>query len=124
ILKNAYVKARYTYFDRHYSSFDPLSSSGENEGRQSWELPSFGLTSFYLGYRFDFDKVKLGLNFIVDNAFDVLYIADGQNNGSSSLVTVDYVSGQPEATQGFDANSASVYIGVPRTFSISAILTL
>lgn len=123
-MKNAYVKARYTHFDRHYSRFDPLFLTNEDKGRQSWELPSFGLTSFYLGYRFDFDKVQLGFNFIVDNAFDVLYIADGQNNGGSSLVSVDYVNGQPEATQGFDANSASVYIGVPRTFSISAVLTL
>ena len=122
--KNAYVKVRYTYFGRYFSDFDPLSLVNENKGRQSWQIPSFGLTSIFAGYRFDFEKFQLGFSASIENLFNVIYLADASNNNGSALVTTDYLNSQQEATNQFDANSASVYIGLPRTFSISAVLTL
>ena len=122
--KNAYIKTRYTYFDRHYSNFDPLQLQDDRRGKQSWKMPGYGLVSVFGGYRFDWDKVHLDFNLIVDNLFDVRYLADGQNNEGTALVTTDYLIGQPLATVTFDANSTAVYFGLPRMFSISARLTL
>ena len=125
-MKNAYLKGRYVYFDKHYSNFDPLFLSDGNEGRQSWKIPGYGLTSIFAGYRFDFSKVSLDLNLIVENIFNVRYISDASNNEGDALVTANYLSGEATqaATQAFDANSASVYFGLPRTFSISLKATL
>lgn len=128
VIKNGYIKARYTYFGKYYTSFDPIglrvTQNGDFRGQQSWKLPDYGLVSFFAGYRFDWNNVKLDLNFVVDNLFDVMYIADGQNNAGGSLVTTDYLSSPQVATNSFDANSTSVYIGLPRTFAISAKFTL
>jgi len=130
-VKNAYIKGRYTFFDKHYSDFDPLQLQFEKKGRQSWKIPAYGLMSVFAGYRYNFDKVALELNFIVDNLFDIRYIADATNNDGGALVTADYLPpsnpeliGTQEATVSFDANSTSVYFGLPRTFSISLKATL
>lgn len=122
-VKNGYVKLRYMYFGRYYSDFDPLSLVNENKGRQSWQIPSYGIASLYAGYRFDFNKVQLSFNASVENLFDKLYLADASNNNGSALVTTNYLDSQQEVTNNFDANSSSVYVGLPRRFSISAILT-
>lgn len=127
-IKNGYIKARYTYFGKYYSSFDPLglrvTQNGDFRGQQSWKLPSYGIVNLFAGYRFEFDKFDLGLNFVVDNLFNVNYIADGQNNAGGALVTTDYLNSPQVATNSFDANSTAVYFGLQRTFSISATFTL
>lgn len=123
-IKNAYVKGRFTYFAKHFSNFDPLQLQFEKKGRQSWQMPSYALVSLFAGYRFEFDNFDLDIIGIVDNVFDVRYIADGQNNDGPALVTTDYLNNPPQATVAFDANSTSVYFGLPRTFSISAKFTL
>ena len=48
--KNIYIKPRYTVFSRHYADFDPFSLNGENEGRQSWQIPTYGLLDLHAGY--------------------------------------------------------------------------
>ena len=123
-VKNAYIKGRYTYFAKHYSDFDPLQLQFEKKGRQSWKIPAYGLMSLFAGYRYDFDKVSLELNLIVDNLFDIRYIADATNNAGGALVTTDYLQSPPQATVAFDANSTAVYFGLPRMFSISLKATL
>lgn len=120
--KHAYIKARYTYFDKHYSDFDPLQLKADDPnkaGRQSWKIPGYGLTSLFAGYRFDLSGAKLDLNLAVDNLFDIRYIADAQNNAGTALVYADYLSGTPQATVSFDANSTAVYFGLPRVISVS-----
>ena len=120
--KDAYIKARYTYFDKHYSNFDPLQLHADNEqraGRQSWKIPAYGLTSLFVGYRIDLHGTMLDINVAVDNLFDIRYIADAQNNEGTALVYADYLKGSPEATVSFDANSTAVYFGLPRVMSLS-----
>ncbi|RFC54999.1 TonB-dependent receptor [Brumimicrobium aurantiacum] len=93
-----YFKAGYTYFDRYYSDFDPFSldvSSG-NGGKESWQIPSYGLLSLHAGYRFKFQKSSLVLRGNVFNALNSLYISDARNNQNGS---------------GFDAASAGVFFG-------------
>lgn len=120
--KDAYIKVRYTHFDKHYSNFDPLQLHADNPnraGRQSWKLPGYGMTGLYAGYRFDLNGTKLDVNVAVDNLFDIRYIADGQNNEGTALVYTDYLNGTREATVNFDANSTGVYFGLPRVVSVS-----
>ena len=120
----AYVQARYTYFARYYTDFDPLQLQGVKAGRQSWQMPNFGLTSLIAGYNFKVSKVRFDLNFIIDNLFDIKYLADGENNVGNALVTTNYLNSPPQATVAFDANSSAVYFGLPRTFGITVKATL
>ncbi len=79
----------------------------------------------FAGYRYDFDKVSLEFNFIVDNLFDTRYIADATNNAGGCSRYTDYLNSPPrKPTVAFDANSTAVYFGLPRTFSISLKATL
>lgn len=97
-IRRLYFKAGYTYFDRYYSDFDPfsLSVSSGNGGKESWQVPSYGILSFHTGYRFKFEKSSLVLRGNVFNALNTMYISDARNNQDGS---------------DFDANSADVFFG-------------
>lgn len=96
--KGFYVKAGYTYFDRYFSDFDPfsLSVASGNGGKESWQIPSYGLLSFHTGYRFKFENSSLVLRGNVFNALNSLYISDARNNQNGSA---------------FDAGSSGVFFG-------------
>ena len=66
-VKNAYLKLKYTYFDRYYASFDPFTLTGVNGGKESWQIPSYGLLDAHAGYRFKFEKSSLNLSGSVFN---------------------------------------------------------
>lgn len=97
-LPRFYVKAGYTYFGRYYSDFDPfsLSVANGNGGRESWQIPSYGVLSFHTGYRFKFEKSSLVLRGNVFNALNTMYISDARNNQNGSS---------------FDATSSGVFFG-------------
>lgn len=109
-IKRAYVKLKYTYFDRYYSDFDPFSLTGpeatdeEGNGRESWQIPSYGIMSIHAGYRFKFEKSSLNIRANVFNVLNSLYISDATNNRNGS---------------DFDANSAGVFVGQGTRFNIS-----
>ncbi len=107
-----YVKPRYTFFDRFYSDFDPFSLFGENEGRESWELPSYGLVDLHLGYTMDYNDSKIDFRLSAFNLLNKVYIMSGQNNGALA----DWYFRDPNrqyafTENNFDAASASVYMG-------------
>lgn len=106
-MRNGYVKIKYTFFDRYYSSFDPFSLTGSNGGRESWKIPSYGLMSIHAGYRVKFKNSTLNFKANVFNALNSLYISDARNNGHQ------------DGSEGFDANSATVFFGQGTTFNIS-----
>ena len=106
-MRNGYVKIKYTFFDRYYSSFDPFSLTGLNGGRESWKIPSYGLMSIHAGYRVKFKNSTLNFKANVFNALNSLYISDARNNGHQ------------DGSEGFDANSATVFFGQGTTFNIS-----
>lgn len=99
-VKRAYIKVRYTIFDRYYSDFDPFSLNGANAGRESWRLPTYGLMDLHVGYSFRIKK-KYGLSIrgSLLNVLNTKYISDAQNNGFDS------------PTDNFDAQSADVFFG-------------
>lgn len=114
-IKDFYVKARYTFFSRYYSDFDPLSlvvtydlqgdTVTNNQDRESWQLPSYGLLDFFTGYEFKTASVggrelRCGINATISNVLNTIYVSDAQNGAY------------------FDASSALVYMGMGRRFSL------
>ncbi len=120
-IKGLYVKGQFTRFSRYYSDFEPLSLNGSEEAsnpdgspRDSWIIPDYYMMDAHAGYRFRLtDKVGLNLRLSVLNVFDNMYISDARNNDSYN----------PYNTNGFDANSASVFYGLGRRWSTSLQLT-
>lgn len=103
-VKNAYIKFKYTYFDRYYSNFDPFSLTGANGQRESWKIPSYGMLTAHAGYTLKFTKSALSFRANVFNVLNTLYISDARNNQNGS---------------GFDAQSAGVFFGQGTTFNVS-----
>lgn len=114
-IKDFYLKARYTFFSRYYADFDPLSlvvtynSQGDtlsnNQDRESWQLPAYGLLDFFTGYEFKTASVggrelRCGINATVSNVLNTVYVSDAQNGAF------------------FDASSALVYMGMGRRFTV------
>jgi hypothetical protein len=102
-LKNGYIKAKYTYFDRYYSNFDPFSLKDGNEGKESWKIPGYGLLSIHAGYRARLKKGTLNIKANVFNALNTWFISDARNNQNGT---------------GFDAQSAGVFVGQGLTFNL------
>nr|WP_294861502.1 TonB-dependent receptor plug domain-containing protein [uncultured Fluviicola sp.] len=100
IIKDLYVKLRYTYFGRNFANFDPLALVGANKDRESWQMPSYGLLDFNVGYTFRLSKVYFTLNGGIMNILDKVYITDSQNGAN------------------FDATSATVFVGMGRRFNL------
>lgn len=103
-LKTGYLKVKYTYFDRYYSNFDPFSLTGNNSGRDSWKIPSYGLMSVHVGYSIKMEKFRINIRGNVFNVLNTLYISDARNNQNGSS---------------FDANSSGVFVGQGTTFNVS-----
>tara|TARA_B100000427_G_scaffold193822_1_gene161086 strand:+ start:110 stop:2869 length:2760 start_codon:yes stop_codon:yes gene_type:complete len=111
---NSYIKIRGTYFTDHYADFDAASLSGDNAGRESWEMPSYQLIDLHAGYKFKLSKRnKLDVKLSILNLFNTIYISDARNNDS-------YVS---SSFNDFDAKSASVFFGLGRRINLSAKFT-
>ena len=122
-LKGLYVKGQFTRFSKYYSDFEPTdydpdknpwAFDDEGKPRQSWRIPKFYLFDIHAGYRFNLSKT-MGLSFRLSvlNVFNNMYISDARNNDSYN----------PYNTNGFDANSASVFYGLGRRWSTSLQLT-
>lgn len=122
--QRAYLKARYTYFDRYFADFDPLDyqTDGAFEDNfdadgnpfQSWEIPSYGLLDIHLGYSIKVKKIRVDLRGSIINALDEVYISDATNNDKFN----SYVG-----TADFDAGSSAVFFGQGRRFNTSLRIT-
>ncbi|MCW3103243.1 MAG: TonB-dependent receptor plug [Bacteroidetes bacterium] len=115
IIKNLYIKPRFTYFAKNYANFDPLtltysvSSTGvvtDNRNRESWKMPNYGILDLFLGYDFTVWKMKMGVAAGVSNLLNKAYISDAQNNGDLN-------------NKNFDANSATVYMGMGTRYNVA-----
>ncbi len=106
-IKNVYTKLKWTRFDKYYSEFDPqFLQETENGGRESWRIPKYDLFDFTAGYRFKLNKYPCNFSVNINNVLNSLYISDA-NNGSS-----------------FDANTATVFMGLGRRWSASFKINL
>ncbi|MCR9173917.1 MAG: TonB-dependent receptor [bacterium] len=107
-IKGGYLKLKYTYFDRYYTDFDPISLTGATAGRDSWQMPDYGLMSLHAGYRWAMEKTTLNFRANVINLLNTKYILDGTNNRNFD---------EPESN--FNAQSASVFFGQGIRFNVS-----
>ena len=103
-VKGAYVKLKYTYYDRYYSNFDPFSLTGENGGTESWRIPSYGLMSIHAGYSLKIKKTFLHFRANAFNVLNSFYISDARTNQFGS---------------DFSVNSVGVFVGQGTTFNLS-----
>ncbi len=112
----AYIKGRYTYFDRYYADFNPFFLNGENAGRDSWRIPAYGTMEMHAGYSItDAWKTRWDFRASVFNVFNDLFVTDARTNDTNALYT--------QKNNDFSASSAGVYVGQPRWFSLSVTAT-
>ena len=118
--KNIYLKARYTYFDKNYASFDPTTLTGKDVDRDSWRMPAYGMLDLFAGYNFKLYKdIRLSLGASVTNTLNAVYLTDAQNNGLSTQT----LPGGKTVGNRFNAESAGVFFGQGRRYNLSLKLT-
>jgi iron complex outermembrane receptor protein len=112
-IKNLYFKPQFTYFGQNFSNFNPVDLSKEKgtAGKQSWQIPSYGLLDMHAGYGFKWQKVRFDLRVSVLNVLNTLYISDAQNNQFTTI------------NNSFDATAAGVYVGMGTRYNTSLTIT-
>jgi iron complex outermembrane receptor protein len=109
---NSYIKAGFRFFGHHFSSWNPAGFL-TNEKQQVWEIPEYYLLDLHAGYTVTMDsRYRIAIRGHIFNLLDEVYITDAMNNGALNTLPGDpaeYIN---------TAAAASVFIGLPRTFSI------
>ena len=111
----AYVKTRYTWFDRYYAAMNPFKLSGENAGRESWKIPAYGTLEFHAGIGKEIHGIRWDLRGSVFNVLNNVFITDANNNEAYALYN--------NKDFNFDASSAGVFFGQGRWFNVSLSAT-
>jgi iron complex outermembrane receptor protein len=88
----------YNYFDNLYADYDP--SNRDQVGPDAWQVPAYGLFDTAMSHNFKFGNFDATLSGRINNVFDTEYIADAQDGSGS------------------DVQTARVYYGFGRTFSV------
>lgn len=122
IIRGLYASGSFTWFGKHYSEFNPLDYDPENSPgsfdedgnpRQSWKIPNYYIVELHAGYSWWVKKVGFQVRGSIINLLDSKFITDAQNN--------DTFLASPK---NFDANSASVFMGMGRRFNLSLRISL
>ena len=133
IIKNLYIKARYTYFTKNYSKYNLLDlqvtylSNGsvtDNRDRESWKMPSYGLLDLFAGYNFKYWKLKFT---ITGGIINIPRLAISfTNNGRIILPSFEfnntYIS-DASNNYSFDATTATGFIGMGTRFNLGLKIT-
>lgn len=123
IVKRLYVSGSFTWFAKNYSEFNPLDLDPEDSPEsfdengdpiQSWKIPNYYTIDLHAGYAWYYKDVRFQVRATVLNVLDDIYVTDAQNNDT-------YLS---SASSTFDANSASVFMGMGRRFNLSLQISL
>ncbi|NNK28413.1 MAG: TonB-dependent receptor, partial [Flavobacteriaceae bacterium] len=93
----------YNYFDNLYADFDP-SNRGTQGAPDAWKVPAYGIFDAAFKHGFEFGEFDAILTARMNNIFDTEYIADALDGTGSN------------------AQTALVYYGFGRTFSVGAKL--
>lgn len=105
-IKRFYMKAQYQLFDRYFADFSPFDLQGENGGRESWVMPTYGLLNLFMGYTLPVKDNAFVFNASVINLLNTKYISDSRP-----------LQGSDNA---FDASGAQVFFGSGLRFNIAA----
>jgi hypothetical protein len=123
VIKGLYVSGDFTWFGKHYAEFNPMDydpvqnpwAFDENGNpRQSWKIPNYYMVDFHAGYSWKVKDLGFQLRGSLLNALNGKYITDAQNNDTYLGL----------ASNGFDVNSASVFMGMGRRFVLSLRINL
>ena len=112
IIKGLYIKSRITFFARNWADFDPVSLSGDDARRESWQLPNYALVDVHMGYSHKVGGMWFKWKASVLNAGNAIYLSDAQNNENRAL----FIDPQ---NLNFDAASAGVFYGQGIRFNTS-----
>jgi hypothetical protein len=93
----------YNYYDNIYADFDP-SDRGTQGAPDAWKMPAYGLFDAVMTHGFKFGPFDASLTGRINNLFDTEYISDALDGSGST------------------AQTALVYFGYGRTFSVGAKL--
>jgi outer membrane receptor for ferrienterochelin and colicin len=93
----------YNYFDRLYADFNP-SDRGVEGAPDPWQVPAYGVFDTAFSHSFPFGNFEATLIARMNNVLNTHYIADALDGPGSN------------------AETALVYYGFGRTFSVGAIL--
>ncbi|WP_179343261.1 TonB-dependent receptor [Winogradskyella ursingii] len=93
----------YNYFARLYADFDP-SDRGTEGAPDPWKVPDYGVFDTAFSHTFPFGSFEATLIARMNNVFDTEYIADALDGTDSN------------------AETALVYYGFGRTFSVGATI--
>jgi len=93
----------YNYAGDIYADFNP-SDRGTQGAPDAWKMPDYGLFDLALSHGFKFGSFDATLTGRMNNVFDTEYISDAQDGSGSR------------------ADTALVYLGYGRTFSVGAKL--
>lgn len=116
-IKKLYIKPQFNYFGKNYANFSPdalvitntETGYGPNVGRQSWRMPDYFLMDLSAGYSIPVKKVTFDIRGSVMNVLNQFYISDAQDNNLN--------------TQGFNASSATVNVGMGRRWLLTLVAT-
>lgn len=112
----AYIKTRYTRFERYFAEFNPFTLNGANAGRDSWMIPGYGTFELHSGYTFLAEaNRRWDLRCSVYNLLNTKFITDATNNSAFALYS--------NRSNDFDAASAGVFFGQGRWFNVSLTAT-
>ncbi len=116
-IKGMQIQAIYRYNDNYYAEWDPFSRTKESDEAQVWEIPAFGLLDLHLSYVLP-TKGNVGVEVFahVFNALNTKYVQDAVDNSAYN----GYYGVGTDKPLSHTANSAEVYMGLPRTFNIGA----
>jgi outer membrane receptor protein involved in Fe transport len=102
VLRDLKVGLDFNYFDNLYAFYDPTNNtSPDDQGKDTWQLPDYGLLDFNMKYNFKIGSLDATLFGKVNNVLDTEYISDA-NDGAER-----------------NAETATVYYGFGRTMSMS-----
>lgn len=119
IIKGLYVMSEITYFSRYYSEFTPETLSPTGEPTDSWIVPEYFIVDLHSGYSWrpkSYDKIKMSIKLNFLNVLNTLYISDAVNNDSNHPLNGWKINSGTIGTT-YDANSATVFFGPPRTIT-------
>ncbi len=124
ITNGLYTSGSFTWFGKHYAEFNPMdyNPSDPNSAyafdengnpRQSWKIPNYYMVDFHAGYYWRIKNFGFQIRGSIINALDGVFITDAQNNDTYAAIP----------STSFDANSATVFMGMGRRFNVSLSIT-
>lgn len=112
-IKGLYIQFMGRYNGNHYADFNPATRTDETDLEQVWKTPSYTVFDTHINYDIPMEN-NLGISVFahVFNIFDTFYVQDAVDNSQYN----GYYGA--DGSLGHTANSAEVFLGLPRTFNV------